>query len=183
MWCQSIARSTCWKMERQAMYVCSFSRTYKQSKSTLVVQLAINLQNLIQYALSSIQSSFLQYSIPPTLLSLPSHLPHLPLPMSFPEARSPPLFAPIIPLMTPLPRPLSTQLRSQGLNARPITWPTVPKGKDRVRICLHARNTREDVDRLVGEIVKWAKVQMDAEQLTQVIDGGLHDVTIPAAKL
>lgn len=43
------------------------------------------------------------------------------------------------------------------MNARPITWPTVPKGKDRVRVCLHAGNAKEDVDRLVDGIVRWAQ--------------------------
>jgi len=43
------------------------------------------------------------------------------------------------------------------MNARPITWPTVPKGKDRVRVCLHAGNTWEEVDRLVDAITEWAE--------------------------
>ncbi|KAF8193376.1 pyridoxal phosphate-dependent transferase [Pholiota molesta] len=65
--------------------------------------------------------------------------------------------SPIIPVLTPHPRPLSAYLLALGMNARPITWPTVPKGKDRVRVCLHAGNTRADVDRLVRGIVKWAE--------------------------
>ena len=43
------------------------------------------------------------------------------------------------------------------MNARPITWPTVPKGKDRVRICLHAGNSRSEVDRLIEAILEWAQ--------------------------
>jgi 8-amino-7-oxononanoate synthase len=43
------------------------------------------------------------------------------------------------------------------MNARPITWPTVPKGMDRVRVCLHAGNSREDVDELVNGMVAWAE--------------------------
>lgn len=43
------------------------------------------------------------------------------------------------------------------MNARPITWPTVPKGKGRVRVCLHANNTKEDVERLAEAVVGWAK--------------------------
>ncbi|KAG6850611.1 hypothetical protein C0991_010235, partial [Blastosporella zonata] len=87
--------------------------------------------------------------IPSTLLSLPSHLtsPH-----------TPP--SPIIPLMTSHPRPLSAALRALGMNARPITWPTVPKGRDRVRVCLHAGNTREDVERLACAAVRWAQEMM-----------------------
>jgi 8-amino-7-oxononanoate synthase len=59
--------------------------------------------------------------------------------------------------MTSHPRPLSAFLLTLGMNARPITWPTVPKGKDRVRVCLHAGNTREDVERLVEGVVEWAE--------------------------
>ncbi|KAG6861636.1 hypothetical protein C0995_014075 [Termitomyces sp. Mi166 len=88
-------------------------------------------------------------NIPTALLSLPDHLnsPH-----------GPP--SPIIPLMTSHPRPLSAALRVLGLNARPITWPTVPKGRDRVRVCLHAGNTRTDVEQLALAAVKWAEEMM-----------------------
>ena len=40
---------------------------------------------------------------------------------------------------------------------RPITWPTVPKGKDRVRVCLHSGNTEAELDRLANGVVTWAK--------------------------
>lgn len=43
------------------------------------------------------------------------------------------------------------------MNARPITWPTVPKGKDRVRVCLHSGNTKGELDLLVHGIVSWAE--------------------------
>ena len=42
------------------------------------------------------------------------------------------------------------------MNARPITWPTVPKGKDRVRVCLHAGNSWSEIDRLIEAILGWA---------------------------
>jgi 8-amino-7-oxononanoate synthase len=83
--------------------------------------------------------------IPPDLLSLPSHL----IPNGEPS--------PIIPIMTVHPRPLSAYLLALGMNARPITWPTVPKGKDRIRVCLHAGNTTADVDRLIAGVVRWAE--------------------------
>lgn len=35
---------------------------------------------------------------------------------------------------------------------RPITYPTVPRGQERVRICLHASNTKEQIDELVDVI-------------------------------
>ena len=42
------------------------------------------------------------------------------------------------------------------MNARPITWPTVPKGRERIRVCLHAGNSREEVGALVQGMVEWA---------------------------
>jgi len=63
-------------------------------------------------------------------------------------------------VLTAYPRPLSAFLYSRGMNARPITWPTVPKGKDRVRVCLHAGNTWAEVDRLVEAIMEWAGEMM-----------------------
>lgn len=43
---------------------------------------------------------------------------------------------------------LATLLQSHGFNVKPIRSPTVPKGKERVRICLHAHNTLEQVEAL-----------------------------------
>ena len=36
----------------------------------------------------------------------------------------------------------------------------MPKGKDRVRVCLHAGNTWAEVDRLVEAIMEWAGEMM-----------------------
>lgn len=38
---------------------------------------------------------------------------------------------------------------------RPIVPPTVPEGTQRVRVCLHAGNSFEDVQRLVVKIKEW----------------------------
>lgn len=66
--------------------------------------------------------------------------------------------------MTSHPRPLSAYLLTLGMNARPITWPTVPKGKDRVRVCLHAANTRQDVEKLVDGMISWAYEVLEAQE-------------------
>ena len=42
------------------------------------------------------------------------------------------------------------------MNARPITWPTVPKGKDRVRVCSQAGNSWSEIDGLIEAILEWA---------------------------
>lgn len=41
-------------------------------------------------------------------------------------------------------------LQENGLDVRPILYPTVPKGKERLRVVLHSFNTLEEVEKLVG---------------------------------
>lgn len=45
---------------------------------------------------------------------------------------------------------LAGRLQASGLDVRPILSPTVPKGSERLRVVLHAFNTAEDVERLIG---------------------------------
>jgi len=44
---------------------------------------------------------------------------------------------------------LSDQLRQHNLDVRPILYPTVPKGKERLRVVLHAFNTMGQLDQLI----------------------------------
>ncbi|KAI0701209.1 pyridoxal phosphate-dependent transferase [Cytidiella melzeri] len=108
--------------------------------------------------------------IPAPLLSLPPHLAKPPADDLVPALT--PMFAhlatPIIPVMTCQPRPLSAYLRKLGMNARPITWPTVPKGRDRIRVCLHYGNSREEVERLATAMIEWAKECVRQETVTGV---------------
>jgi len=45
---------------------------------------------------------------------------------------------------------LATRLQEAGLDVRPILYPTVPRGGERLRIVLHSFNTEDEVDRLTG---------------------------------
>jgi len=103
--------------------------------------LSTRLLDLSSYFIQSFKPLLESHNIPSSLISLP----HLT------------LSSPIIPILTPHPRPLSAYLVALGMNVRPITWPTVPKGKDRVRVCLHSGNTKAEVDRLAIGVVTWAK--------------------------
>ncbi|EKM77900.1 hypothetical protein AGABI1DRAFT_76236 [Agaricus bisporus var. burnettii JB137-S8] len=114
-------------------------------------QLANRLLSLSKYFTSTFTSTLRNSDIPPSLISL---CPHSCLPSSSSDNLT--SASPIIPILTPHPRPLSSYLHKNGMNAKPITWPTVPKGKDRVRICLHAGITKEDVDKLIRCVVEWA---------------------------
>lgn len=42
-------------------------------------------------------------------------------------------------------REVASTLQNEGLDIRPIVSPTVPKGKERLRICLHEFNTEEEI--------------------------------------
>ncbi len=47
---------------------------------------------------------------------------------------------------------LALGLQASGYDARPITSPTVPQGKERIRICIHSFNTSEQIDGLMKAI-------------------------------
>jgi hypothetical protein len=68
----------------------------------------------------------------------------------------------IVPLITSQPHSLATQLRAAGYLTRPVVHPTVPKGKERVRVCLHAGNRSKDVAGLVLAIEIWARGQQQS---------------------
>jgi 8-amino-7-oxononanoate synthase len=47
---------------------------------------------------------------------------------------------------------LAQRLQSAGLDVRPILYPTVPKGTERLRIVLHSFNSPEELDHLLREL-------------------------------
>jgi len=49
-------------------------------------------------------------------------------------------------------RKLAQQLFEANLDIRPILYPTVPKGKERLRVVLHSFNTVEEVQGLIDAI-------------------------------
>jgi len=50
---------------------------------------------------------------------------------------------------------LATQLQQAGLQINPILHPTVALGQERLRICLHSFNTKEQVDKIFEIINAW----------------------------
>jgi 8-amino-7-oxononanoate synthase len=51
-------------------------------------------------------------------------------------------------------REIAGQLQNAGLDVRPILSPTVPKGTERLRICLHSFNTDSEINLLTETIHK-----------------------------
>ncbi|KAJ5302377.1 hypothetical protein N7508_007240 [Penicillium antarcticum] len=63
--------------------------------------------------------------------------------------------SPIISLRTSQPRQLASSCQEKGFIVRAIMPPTIPDGKERVRVCLHAGNTEAQIDGLVQTIQLW----------------------------
>ncbi|KAI0833843.1 PLP-dependent transferase [Trametes gibbosa] len=153
---------------------CSFDMLEDGSAEKLSSQ----LRALSAHFTSSFRAELTVRCIPASLLSLPT------LPFQTYSGSDPTRFeTPIIPVLTPHPRPLSAHLRVRGLNARPITWPTVPKGADRVRVCLHSENSREEVDRLVNAMIEWAESWQAAQDDAQREAGATKGPMVVQVKL
>ncbi|EOA82143.1 uncharacterized protein SETTUDRAFT_156992 [Exserohilum turcica Et28A] len=72
----------------------------------------------------------------------------------------------IVPLWTRRPRHalyLAFHLTRDGFNGCYIVFPIVAKGEDRVRLFLHAHNTKEDVKNLIQSMVTWIQEMLDIE--------------------
>lgn len=67
------------------------------------------------------------------------------------ECPSSPIFA----ILTQKPRKLAAHCNDAGFIARPVVSPTVPVGTERVRVCLHAGNTTDQIDKFVECVRTW----------------------------
>jgi 8-amino-7-oxononanoate synthase len=85
-------------------------------------------------------------------------------PPSSPSSKSKPLLilpaqcpqSPIFSIQLHEPKALAAFLQKRGMMVRAVVPPTVPEGTQRVRVCLHAGNTVEEVRRLVGAMEEWS---------------------------
>ncbi len=50
---------------------------------------------------------------------------------------------------------ISEHLRQEGVMVKAIFSPTVPKGKERLRICIHSFNTSQEIEKLAGIILSF----------------------------
>jgi 8-amino-7-oxononanoate synthase len=51
-------------------------------------------------------------------------------------------------------RKIAELVQKDGFDVRPILSPTVPKGKERIRICIHAFNSENEIEDLVSSLEK-----------------------------
>jgi len=110
----------------------------------LLNRLVCLIDHLVGRLRARLNESFVY--IPSDVLSLPLHL-----------QQSTTVLAPVVPLMTRYPRSLASHLGSVGIRVTWVVSPVVPKGKERVRVTLHAGNSKEEVELLVNETITWAQ--------------------------
>ena len=72
-----------------------------------------------------------------------------------------PSLSPIFSVLTSEPRALAAWCQRGGFMVRPIVPPTVPAGSERVRVCLHAGNSEEEIRALVGRMREWCERQTE----------------------
>ena len=75
------------------------------------------------------------------------------------------------------PRDLARQLQEKSMMVRAVVSPTVPVGTERVRICLHAGNTVDEVEALVGALQEWC------EQYSYETEDSSHSIVQTRARL
>ena len=54
--------------------------------------------------------------------------------------------------VTSIQKKVATELQQKGFDVRPILSPTVPKGSERLRICLHTFNTAHEIETLADAL-------------------------------
>jgi len=60
---------------------------------------------------------------------------------------------------------MAIRIQKDGFDVRPILSPTVPKGKERIRICLHAFNTEEQINGLLSLLKKNTTIVLQKQQM------------------
>ncbi|KAM0270604.1 hypothetical protein ACHAQH_009388 [Verticillium albo-atrum] len=116
-----------------------------------------HLRELIGYTHGLFVSICAQHSAPQQLVRIDAGLPS----------------SPIIPLLTSHPRSLALYCQERGFVIRPIVAPTVPKGRERVRVCLHAANTKEEVEGLARIVEEW---------VLKTQEEGIQEASLPVEK-
>ncbi|EUC45316.1 hypothetical protein COCMIDRAFT_95759 [Bipolaris oryzae ATCC 44560] len=78
--------------------------------------------------------------------------------------------SPIFAVQLANPKALASSLQEQGMMVRAVVSPTVPAGTERVRICLHAGNTVEEIEKLALALEKWCESQAEENTEHQPLD-------------
>jgi 8-amino-7-oxononanoate synthase len=71
---------------------------------------------------------------------------------------------PIIPILTGygLCLDLQRELREHGFLTHALQHPVVPKDGERLRVMMHANNTPDDISKLIGTLMNWGVINVNA---------------------
>lgn len=100
-----------------------------------------HLHHLTEFLFKAMQQLQITSAATRSLLRIPSACPQ----------------SPIFAVQLQRPRDLAKQLQDSGMMVRAVVSPTVPLGTERVRVCLHAGNTVEEVENLVEALQAWCE--------------------------
>lgn len=131
--------------------------SYQLLSAGATVPLQSHLHHLTELLFKAMHQLHITCAAARSLLSIPSACPQ----------------SPIFAVQLQRPRDLAKYLQEQGMMVRAVVPPTVPVGTERVRICLHAGNTADEVEALIGALQDWC------EQYS----GGKEDMTRGSGQL
>ncbi|RPD54350.1 PLP-dependent transferase [Lentinus tigrinus ALCF2SS1-7] len=134
--------------------MCALSTSFDYIESSAGEELISSLHHISRTFESKLIAA-LQYT-PSHLLALPARS----TPADFPSN----VVSPIFPILTSYPIPLARFLRNLGYRTRPLPYPVVPRGQERVRIVMHARNTEEELDELIAHLLAWSLELQEEEK-------------------
>ncbi|KAI0364322.1 PLP-dependent transferase [Pilatotrama ljubarskyi] len=117
------------------------------------------LRRLCEHFRGALKKAFKH--IPPSLLSLRES----PLPSGYPST----VLSPITPVLTSHPAQLAAYLNQFGYAVEGVFQPVVPKGEERIRISLHALNTKAELEDLVARLTQWAAEAQTTGSQTQSV--------------
>ncbi|KAH6614096.1 pyridoxal phosphate-dependent transferase [Boeremia exigua] len=113
--------------------------SYELLWTGVTVSLQSHLHDLTGFLFKAMQQLQITSAAARNLLSIPSACPQ----------------SPIFAVQLRRPRDLASYLQEKGMMVRAVVAPTIPQGTERVRICLHAGNTVNEVESLVGALRIW----------------------------
>lgn len=141
------ARSLIYTTAMSYPMLAAIQTTYEYLQSGQADPLLMKLLSITQETHHSLLSLCQKYNPPPHIFRIDS---------------SPPQ-SPILPLLSCHARSLAMHCQQKGYMVRPIVWPTVPKGTDRVRLCLHSGNTTAEVRGLCMAVEEWLRDRLFEE--------------------
>ncbi|THH16513.1 hypothetical protein EW146_g4132 [Bondarzewia mesenterica] len=143
--------------------ILALNTTFDYISSPAGAELRERLQRLSKYFSRRLTEALKQ--VPAELLALPVEVQHPGFPVG--------LASPMHPILTPAPVSLQNYLRKLGYSARAIPYPVVPKGQERMRVTVHARNSEKEVDEFIVHLLNWAKTMQAVSPATNEVQAKL----------